>query len=459
MWAQSSNFNFEQMPYLESDNKIRVVSVSEYAGVINEALSWLEPVWIEGEISNLKNWQNIMLYFSVKDDFSVLKCNMPADKFRAFGFEIEDGMQVRVLGIPEFKNKRGELTVNVEKIQLCGEGALKKAYDLLKAKLAEEGLFARKRQIPDFIQKVGVITSKSGVVIQDFRKNLKPYGFQIYFLDARVEGGESPASISNAIQWFNNNLPELEIIILMRGGGSLEDLQGFNNEILARVIFSSKIPVLCGIGHDVNVPIASLVADMEVSTPTATAFFLNKSWENLSKNLPYLSDRMLKSFSYNLEVVLARKTDLCWQFLNYFEQSIKDSKASVNLMTEKIVNYFARIFAIFDKLEKSVNTGLDRLFARKNALDERVKINGKNLGYYWSVAVKRKSLALSFIEKHLAAFDPERNLRMGYSLVFNAENKIIRSIKEIKIGDIVGTKITDGKFSSKVSKIFNNLKD
>ena len=159
------------MPYLETNQKIKVVSVSEFTRLINEVIFEIEPVWVEGEISNFKNWRDKWIFFSLKDEFAVLNCNLSKYRFESFGFDLEDGMKIRVLGRPELKYK-GEFTLNVEEIQLWGEGALKKAYELLKKKLELEGLFARKRKISDFVQNIGLITSKSGVVIQDFRKNL-----------------------------------------------------------------------------------------------------------------------------------------------------------------------------------------------------------------------------------------------------------------------------------------------
>ena len=381
------------MPYLEANQKIKVISVSEFTRLVNETVFEIEPVWIEGEVSNFKNWQDRWIFFSLKDELAVLNCNVSKYRFESFGFELEDGMKIRVLGRPELRYK-GEFTLNVEEIQLWGEGALKKAYELLKKKLELEGLFVRKRKIPDFAQNIGLITSKSGVVIHDFLKNLKPFGFKVYFCDARVEGAEAVFSLVEAIKRLNKNRPDLDVLVIARGGGSLEELQAFNNEILARAIFASDIPVISGIGHEVDVPIASLVADVSVSTPTAAAIYLNQSWESLQKKIPYLEEKLLVNFDEYLEFSFDKIKTLARDILNLFEESMKE----------------------------------------------------------------KRNLIFNF-EKYLTTVNPERNLKLGYSIVFNQKNKVIKDINQIGIDEILTTKLHKGEFLSKVKKIKKSIKN
>jgi len=360
--------------------------------LVNEVVSKIKPVRIEGEVSNFKNWQDRWIFFSLKDELAVLNCNVSKYRFENFGFEFEDGMKIRVLGRPELRYK-GEFTLNVEEIQLWGEGALKKAYELLKKKLDGEGLFVRKRKIPDFVQNIGLITSKSGVVIHDFLKNLKPFGFKVYFCDARVEGAEAVFSLVEAIKRLNKNRPDLDVLVIARGGGSLEELQAFNNEILARAIFASDIPVISGIGHEVDVPIASLVADVSVSTPTAAAIYLNQSWESLQKKIPYLEEKLLVNFDEYLEFSFDKIKTLARDILNLFEESMKE----------------------------------------------------------------KRNLIFNF-EKYLTTVNPERNLKLGYSIVFNQKNKVIKDINQIGIDEILTTKLHKGEFLSKVKKIEKEVK-
>ena len=440
------------MPYLGTNQKIKVVSVSEFTRIVNQAVSEIKPIWIEGEVSNFKNWQDRWIFFSLKDEFAVLNCNLSKNKFESFGFEIEDGMKIRVLRRPELRYK-GEFTLNVEEIQLWGEGALKKAYELLKKKLELEGLFVRKRKIPDFAQNIGLITSKSGVVIHDFLKNLKPFGFKVYFHDARLEGAEAVFSLIGAIKWFNENMPNLDVLVIARGGGSLEKLQAFNNEILARAIFASNIPVLSGIGHEVDVPIASLVADVSVSTPTAAAIHLNQFWESLQKRLPYLEEKLLDNFGDCLELTLDKTQELSEDILNNFEKLIKENKSKLNLLVEKIISDFSRVFNIFNSLTREIKNNFKNLSRKKIEIEEKVKAISKDILQYLENSIKEKRDFILNKEKQLAILNPERNLKLGYSIVFDQKNKVIKEITKIKIGDILTTKLYKGRFSSKVKKI------
>lgn len=440
------------MPYLETNQKIKVVSVSEFTRIVNQAVSEIEPIWIEGEVSNFKNWQDRWIFFSLKDEFAVLNCNISKYRFENFGFEFEDGMKIRVLGRPELRYK-GEFTLNVEEIQLWGEGALKKAYELLKKKLESEGLFVRKRKIPDFVQNIGLITSKSGVVIHDFLKNLKPFGFKVYFCDARVEGTEAVFSLTEAIKWFNENMPNLDVLVIARGGGSLEELQAFNNEILARAIFASNIPVIAGIGHEVDIPIASLVADVSVSTPTATANYLNQSWEILQRKVPYLEEKLLDNFGVCFERTHDQITELSEDILSSFEKLMRENKSRLNLFSEKMISNFSQIFNIFNNLSKEIKNNFQNLYRKKIEMEERIKNVSKNILQYLEVSIREKRNLILNKERHLVILNPERNLKLGYSIVFNLQNKVIKDTNQIKINDILTTKLYKGKFLSKVKKV------
>ena len=440
------------MPYLEANQKIKVVSVSEFTRLINEVISEIEPVWIEGEVSNFKNWRDRWIFFSIKDEFAVLNCNISKYKFENFGFEFEDGMKIRVLGMSELRYK-GEFTLNVEEIQLCGEGALKKAYELLKKKLEIEGLFIRKRKIPDFVQNIGLITSKSGVVIHDFLKNLKPFGFKVHFCDARVEGMEAAFSLVEAIKWFNKNMLDLDVLVIARGGGSLEELQAFNNEILARAIFASNIPVLAGIGHEVDVSMASLVADVSVSTPTAAAVYLNQSWEILQRKVPYLEEKLLDDFGDCFERTCDQIKELSEGILSSFEQLVKENKSRLNLFSEKMIFNFSQVFNVFNSLSREIKNNFQNLYRKKIEIEERIKNISKNILQCLGVSIKEKRNLILNQEKHLIILNPERNLKLGYSIVFGQENKVIKNATQIKINDILTTKLYKGKFLSKVKKI------
>jgi len=415
------------MPYLEK----KVISVTDFTKLINLLISDVTPVWIEGEVIGFKNWKDRMVFFDIKDEHSLLHCSLYFSTLRSIGVNLEDGMKIKVIGEPQLRANRGEFNLNIKDIQLSGEGSFKKAYELLKIKLKTEGLFERKRKIPDFIEKIGVITSKNGAVIHDFRKNLKQINCKVYFYDTLVEGVRSVPSLVKAIKWFNENMPDLSVLVIMRGGGSLEALQGFNNEVLARTIYASKIPTLCGIGHEIDIPLASLIADFSVSTPTAAANYINQSWDSLQENLPYWQEKILNRFTSFLNLNIREITDLA----------------------QRIILSFNQIFNTFDGLTKSIENAIVVLQKQKEFIEEKTKNIAEKILFYMEKTIKEKEVVIINQEKYLQVLDPKNNLKLGYSIIFNQNNRIVKRIDEIKKGDIITTKLYNGSFLSEVNKI------
>ena len=256
--------------------KEKIYSVSNFLDIINSNLAKIQ-VCIKGEISSVDFKKHA--YFSLKDknDESVVNCFMWSDDYQMVGIDLKEGMEIIVRGYAEIYKPAGKFTFRVSSIELVGEGALKKAYDALKKKLTEEGLFEleRKRPMPNLPIKIGLITSRTGAVIHDFQSNLGRFGYEIKFYDSRVEGAQAVKDLINAIRYFKNK--PIEVLVVIRGGGSLESLQAFNNEVLVRKIAEFEKPVICGIGHDKDIPLSALAADLLVSTPTAVTTVLNRS--------------------------------------------------------------------------------------------------------------------------------------------------------------------------------------
>jgi exodeoxyribonuclease VII large subunit len=394
------------------DNKDRemVLTVGQFLDSVNYLLSTGRPI-VSGEISELKitdKWASFSL--QDKDEKAILKCVMGIWEFRRIGLEIADGMEVKVGGVPRMTKSYGSFALWVSSIEPVGEGSLKKAYQLLLKKLELEGLFARKRELPEYITNVGVISSKDGVVIHDFVKNLKPLNINIKFINTRVEGKDAVNQLIKAISWFNRKMPDLDAIVIIRGGGSLESMQAFNNEVLCREIFGSKIPVIAGIGHDVDVPIACMVADVSVSTPTAVANLINSSWDSLVFDLPSLEDKIFMSYDSSLRGI--------------------QNKAQ-NFIVE-MVGHIKSVFANFESLSKRII---------KDAVSSI------------TVSIERKIDFIDRAEKIINIANPERNLRLGYSLTTDSEDKIVRDIKKIKRGDVIKTLLANGSIESTIDNV------
>jgi exodeoxyribonuclease VII large subunit len=384
----------------------KIWKVGEFLDYWNEVFK-AETFTVEGEVNDAREHPT-GLYFTLKDDEGggIMDCYMNPYLYRRLGLALEAGMVVQATGAANIYKQKGRFSFRAETIVLSGEGSLRQAYELLKKKLEAEGLFARKRPLPEFIERIGIITSRTGAVIDDFRKNLKPMGLALFFKDVRVEGASAADQIIEAIALLNREVSDLDAIVLIRGGGSLEDLQAFNNEKVARAVFASAVPVIAGIGHDRDVPIVSLVADRETSTPSIAALVVNSSWDRAFTGLPALQRDLFAEF----------------------EGLLAGLKSLVALSAEKMTG---RLSGLVTRYRAVAQTMREKFAA---ALDE---------------AVKRTAV----LEKSLAMANPERNLRLGYSLVFDAAGRIVRDAGTLKEGDVLRTKMHKGDVESRVEKV------
>jgi exodeoxyribonuclease VII large subunit len=412
----------------------KVFKVSEFNEFINIYLSGVGEVVVEGEIADIKVSQNKWLFLTVKDELSSL--DVFAVTYQISGYSVlESGMMVHIYGIPRLYQKTGKFSLYATRIVPAGEGALKIAFEKLKEKLSSEGLFneERKRKISPFPEKIGLITAPSSRAFSDFVKVLKNRigGVEIYFYPVLVQGKDSVGSIISAFNYFNSNMPDLDALVLVRGGGSLEDLQSFNDESLARVIFSSKIPVVCGVGHEDDVTIADLVCDLRASTPSNAAELLVKTrkeiWLEVNHSLKILSNVIYQSFD-TFKNDLRKKLSILERAIAY--QIYFTSKAK-----DKILNQFNLLSQKLESLSKE-----------SAALESRIF---RSVDYLLS---KNKERVEGLI-KYFLSFDIRKTLARGFSLTFDDKGKIIRSINSISKKSLITTNLFDGKISSQVVKV------
>jgi len=282
------------------DTKDKIFSVSEYIEIINVFLK-RDEVKLIGEVSVVKTASSGHIYFTIKDqkaDASI-DCIIWKNSYKQYGIDLAVGMELIITGHPQIYPQRGSFSFIASTIELHGEGALKKAYDELKKKLTKEGVFApeRKRELPELPHKIGVIASLKGAVIHDFTNNLGKFGIEISCVDSRVEGQQAVTSLIESVQLLKQK--DIEVLVIIRGGGSLESLQAFNNEAFVQEIVGFPVPVIAGIGHDQDVPLVALAADYMVSTPTAAAHLINESWEEAYakvQQVPYILSRVHQEF-------------------------------------------------------------------------------------------------------------------------------------------------------------------
>ena len=267
-------------------------SVSEFLAVVNQTLEYAYPtVAIEGEVSGFKINQGKWVFFDLKDDESSVSCFLPAFSLR---MQIEDGMKIIVRGEPKL-TKWGKFSFTVKQMMPVGEGSIKKNFELLKKKLTSEGLFdpAKKRPIPDIIKKIGVISSTQAAGYADFCKiiNARWGGLEILTAHTQVQGMAAADQIIRALKYFNEKA-EVDIVAIIRGGGSADDLAVFNDEQLVRAIAASRIPVITGIGHEIDESLADLAADIRASTPSNVAEMLTPDRQAVIARIKGNTDRL-----------------------------------------------------------------------------------------------------------------------------------------------------------------------
>ncbi len=406
-------------------------TVSEFIEIMNAKLRETETS-VVGEVSELKISAKGHVYPVIKDKETghILPCTIWQYDYELSGIDLQLGMEVLVSGCPSFYGPFGKLSFNVKTISLVGEGALKKAYEQLKAKLQTEELFnaERKRALPLFPKKIGVITSIHGAVIYDFSNNLRQSGFKVKILDTRVEGPESGRSLTLAVRKFRKI--DIDVLVLIRGGGSMQSLAGYDNEALVREIANFPVPVITGIGHHQDVPLATLVSDASESTPSMVATLLGQSWHEAETTLQNLSGNI---------------------FLSY-EHGLTEAKNSVSNILEKTKNAFEQIFKNFTTAQQSIKQALLKIdFSLANKA-QKAKYNFSKITTIFKESLNAYSLKIQNQQKLIESNSPERQLRLGYSLAF-AEGRLVKSIKNIKLGENLKLKLSDGTVDTTINNI------
>jgi exodeoxyribonuclease VII large subunit len=417
-----------------NQNNARIFSVSDYIKIISQGLKKFRAK-IEGEVSQVKSGPTGHIYFTLKDekDESVIECVIWQGNYNLYGIKLEEGMRIIAAGCPNLHQKYGFKFI-ADIIELAGAGVLKKEYEQLRKKLEEEGLFAleRKKALPELPKRIGLITSEGGAVIHDFLNNLGKYGYNIKFMDSRVEGQAAVKDLIFAVDYFRKK-ENVDALVIIRGGGSLESLQAFNNEMLVRKIAGCQFPVICGIGHDKDVPLASLVADKAVSTPTAAAGILNESW-----------DKAVNAITLFERDIFYRYQEMLQEIEYYFEESSNRLSRHLNSIFQK----FERLNSRFKSILADINYNIKNFKKNFNFSKEILLKNFQR----W---IEVNSNFFNSAEKQLEIFNPARQLKLGYSLIYRS-GRIIRSIRQVKIGEEIDVRVFDGKIISKIRKIIKN---
>jgi len=417
-------------------------------------------VLVEGELSNLSMPSSGHLYFSLKDANAQVRCAMFRTQQRRLAFKPENGKQVIVKAQVSLYEPRGDFQLIVEHIEEAGDGALRRAFDALKQKLLADGLFdsAKKQKLPVLPKTIGVITSPSGAAIRDIVTVLRRRftAIPVIIYPVAVQGDNAKFEIVRAIALANHQ-KQCDVIILGRGGGSLEDLWAFNEEMVARAIFASEIPIISAVGHETDVTIADFVADLRAATPSAAAEHATPDQQEWLSRFVHLEARLRQH--------LQRKLSQGQQSLAWLSKRLQQQHPGQKL---------ARNSQRLDELESRLNQTMQTKLRHTNSLVE-AKI-AKLWQYSPAVAIHNYQQKHNYLSKRLIAItrhrlehlnqrlvnasqtlhavSPLSTLNRGYALVIHpASGQIIRSTEQLKVGDTVQTRLAEGRFTSQISTI------
>ena len=413
-------------------------------------------IWVEGEISNCRPAASGHIYFTLKDADAQLPIVLFRRQAMLLRFRPEDGLHVLVRGHVSIYEQRGQLQLVAETVEPVGAGSLQLAFEQLKERLKAEGLFdaERKRPLPLFPRTVGIVTSPTGAVIRDFLHIVgrRHSGLNVLLCPVAVQGDSAPAEIESALALFNaGNL--VDLIVVARGGGSLEDLAAFNSERVARAIATSRLPVVSAIGHETDFTISDFVADLRAPTPSAAAELVTEAQHKVVEYLAAQSHRLERAARYQLlqarqrftRASVARAESRVGALMYRLNQRLDDAMlgidsaatAQVRLLKTRVADLTAAV------LHHDPRQRL--LHAHQHLSDFRSRLE-RSL----ERQLQASSSRLGALDARLRSLSPLAVLDRGYALVLSSEGSLVRSTTQVANGDLVTTRLADGAFTSRI---------
>ena len=437
----------------------RVWPVRELVGQVRDLVEQeYGDVWVEGEISNFRPAPSGHVYFTLKDADAQLPVVLFRRQAMLLRFRPEEGLHVLVRGRVSVYEQRGQMQLVAETMEPVGAGSLQLAFEQLKARLKAEGLFdaARKQALPAFPRTVGIVTSPTGAVIRDFLNIVgrRHSGLSVLIYPVSVQGDAAPAEIDAALAELNA-CGLVDVIVLARGGGSLEDLAAFNSERVARAIAASRLPVVSAIGHETDFTSADFAADLRAPTPSAAAELITEAQHKIAEHLASQSHRLDRAARFQLLQARQRLTrlpvsraegrmaallrrleqrldDLGFRLLEAMNEPLRQSQRHVGDLTAAVLRKDPR---------QNLGLARERLAACRTRIDRSLERT-----------LHRATARLSALEGRLHSLSPLAVLQRGYALVLDAEGTVVRSAAQVAAGDKVVTRLSDGAFISRVEQ-------
>jgi exodeoxyribonuclease VII large subunit len=407
------------------NDKNRIYSVRELNFAARQLLeNGLPLLWVRGEISNYTRAASGHWYFSLKDEQAQVRCVMFRHKSQYLDWQPKDGMQVEVLALATLYEPRGDFQLTLEQMRPAGLGVLYEAFERLKRKLENEGLFdaSRKRSLSAFPRRIGIVTSPQAAALRDVLTTLKRRmpAVPVVLYPAPVQGTGAGQKIAQAIRMANERA-ECDVLIVCRGGGSIEDLWAFNEEVLARTIAASRIPVVCGVGHETDFTIADFVADVRAATPTAAAQLAVPDRQELILRLHRFAQRMQHARQRGLERAM-QQLDFLQRCLVHPGQRVSQQLLHLNQLQRRL---------------RILRPDLGRLELGQSDILRRLRSAMQR-------SLETRALQLNNMRQHLQHLDPQQVLARGYSVVRDARGKIVTSSEQIAVGETLDIAFSHG---------------
>jgi exodeoxyribonuclease VII large subunit len=415
--------------------------------------------WVEGEISNLRAQSSGHLYFTLKDEGGQISIVVFRSSARLLRFRPADGMQVVVRGRVTVYEERGQLQVIAEYLEPKGAGALQIAFEQLRAKLGEEGLFAaeRKKAIPALPRAIGIVTSPQAAALRDILRILerRHRTANVVIYPAQVQGEAAASEVAAGLRYFNR-ARSVEVIVIARGGGSAEDLAAFNDEGLARVIAASELPVISAVGHETDFTIADFVADLRAATPSAAAELVIRSRQDVEEQVAGLERELERGMRYRLMMGRQHLTELAkhgafgrmMEFIGRWQQRVDDFTNRLTHAQRGILERDRRRFEALSGAVRHYDLRLVLGGIRKE-LDARVA----GMAAAARDLLLRRRARLERVTGQIEALSPVAILERGYALVFDASGKLVKDAGRVQAGDEIRARVARGEIDATVKKI------
>ncbi|MGT2754522.1 exodeoxyribonuclease VII large subunit [Streptococcus ovis] len=437
---------------------LSVSSLTKYLKLKFDRDPYLERVYLTGQVSNFRPRPNHQ-YFSLKDDKAVIQATMWAGVFRQLGFQIEEGMKVNVIGRIQLYEPSGSYSIVIEKMEPDGIGALALQFEQLKKALTKEGLFNPewKHPLPQFVKKIGVVTSPSGAVIRDIITTVSRRfpGVEILLFPTKVQGDGAAQEIAANIATANLR-EDLDVLIVGRGGGSMEDLWAFNEEIVVRAIFESQIPVISSVGHETDTTLADFVADRRAATPTAAAELATPVTK--SDILAWVMERENRAYQASLRLLRQREERLkALQSSVIFRQPERlydGYLQKLDTLTSNMTAQMRQIYAEHLREERLLSQRLYSLdmAGRLRYLSEKIAQQERLLKSHMVNVYDQKVAKADKLIETLATLDTSRILARGYAMV-SQKNHLVDSVEKVDVTEEVAIQMRDGQLIAEVKEV------